>query len=1031
MNFTDLFIRRPVLATVVNLLILLIGWRSISLLNVRQYPVSNSAIVTISTIYTGASADLIQGFITTPLEKQIASADGIDYLESSSAPSASTITVHLVLNYDPNAAVAQIISKIDKVRNQLPPGAQAPTIDVQVGESTAALYLSFSSNQLDNNQITDYLTRVVQPKLAAISGVQSATILGGRTFAMRIWLKPDRLAAYGISPADVSQALASNNALAAVGATKGSLTTINLNAATDLHTADEFRRLVIKQQNGAIIRLRDIADVDLGAESYDTVVHFNGQAATFIGIYVLPTANALDVIDNVKKVLPEIVAALPAGLHVTIPYDSTQYIHDAITEVTNTLVEALVIVIVVIFLFLGSARSVVIPLVAMPLSLVGACTFMLVMGFTINLLTLLAMVLAIGLVVDDAIVVVENIHRHMEEGLPPMDAAFKGARELGGPVIAMTITLAAVYAPIGFQGGLTGTLFREFAFTLVGAVVISGIVALTLSPMMCSRLLRHNPNKHGFGEFLDATFDRLRGRYERLLHGVMQTWPVMLILPVVAMAILGPCYLMTKHELAPDEDQGIIIALSTAAADANVDQTALFGREVEKIYRRYPETGNIFQLFGAVSSSAASGSANTAIGGMVFKPWGQRKRGTMELLPQVSAQLASITGFNTIVFLRPSLPGAGGGAPVQFVVLSTDTPDRIAQVANDLVARALQSGLFFFADSNLKFDQPQVDIVIDRDKAAELNVDMQHVAADIGALFGGNYVNYFNIQGNSYKVIPQIERVGRLNPQQLQNYYVRVGNGRLAPLATFASLRSKVQPQALNHFQQLNAATITAALRPGVSLGQALDYLKSQADQMFPQGYTEDYAGQSRQYVQEGSSLIVAFAFGAVVIFLVLAAQFESFRDPLIILFGSVPMTLAGALLFLFLGVSTINIYTQVGFITLVGLISKHGILIVQFANQLQEEGRSKREAIEDAAGVRLRPILMTTAAMVLGVMPLVLATGAGAGSRFAMGIVIVTGMSVGTLFTLFVVPPAYMLIARDRAKPSAAGALQPEPGHV
>jgi len=1034
MNFTDIFIRRPVLATVVNLLILLIGWRALSLLNVRQYPVSNSAIVTVSTIYTGASADLIQGFITTPLEKQIASADGIDYIESSSTAGASTIIVHLVLNYDPNAAIAQVISKIDKVRNQLPPAALAPTIDVQVGESTAALYLGFSSDQLDNNQITDYLTRVVQPKLAAVNGVQSATILGGRTFAMRIWLKPDKLAAYDISPSQVSQVLAANNSLAAVGATKGSYISINLNAATDLHTAEEFKQLIIKQQNGAVIRLRDIADVVLGAESYDTEVRFNGEAATFIGINVLPTANALDVIDTVKKTVPEIVAALPAGLRLTIPYDSTAYIHDAIGEVTHTLVEALLIVVVVIFLFLGSVRSVIIPIVAMPLSLVGACVFMLAMGFTINLLTLLAMVLAIGLVVDDAIVVVENIHRHMEEGLPPLESALRGARELGGPVIAMTITLAAVFAPIGLQGGLTGTLFREFALTLVGAVVISGVVALTLSPMMCSRLLRHDANKKGFAHFLDGQFDFLRAGYERLLHGVMQTWPVMLIVPVVSIALLWPFYKMTKQELAPDEDQGIIIALSTGAADANVDQTRQFGGQVEKIYREFPETQNIFQLFGATSTSASSGIANTAIGGMVLKPWGERKRGTVELLPQVTAKLGGIAGFNTFAFLRPPLPGGGSGAPVQFVVLSTDTPERIAQVANSLVASAMQSGLFYYADSNLKFDQPQVDIAINRDKAAELNVNMQQVAGDIGSLLGGGYVNYFNIQGNSYKVIPQVERTDRLNPEQLRNYYVRLGNGRLVPLSTFASLKYKVQPQALNHFQQLNAATVVAVPRQGVSLGQALDFMQAEAKRSFPQGYSVDYAGQSRQFIQEGNTLIIAFAFGAVVIFLVLAAQFESFRDPLIILFGSVPMTLAGALAFLFLGASSINIYTQVGFITLVGLISKHGILIVQFANQTQDEGMGKLAAIEHAAAVRLRPILMTTAAMVLGVVPLVIATGAGAASRYAMGIVIVTGMSIGTLFTLFVVPSVYMLIARDRAKvpaPATAAAPVLKPAHA
>ena len=763
-------------------------------------------------------------------------------------------------------------------------------------------------------------------------------------------------------------------------------------------------------------------DVVLGAESYDTSVRFSGESATFMGIYVLPTANSLDVIDRVKLAVPEIAANLPAGLQITVPYDSTAYIHDAINEVMHTLVEALLIVVVVIFLFLGSFRSVVIPIVAMPLSLIGGCFLMLAMGFTINLLTLLAMVLAIGLVVDDAIVVVENIHRHMEEGMAPFDAAIRGARELGGPVIAMTITLAAVYAPIGFQGGLTGTLFREFAFTLVGSVIISGIVALTLSPMMCSRLLvAHTAGKRGFADILDAAFEKLRDRYEALLASVMQTWPVMLIIPVVSLALLWPFYTMTKQELAPDEDQGIIIALSTGAPDANVDQTAIYGAEVEKVFHSFPETRNVFQIFGAISSSAASGVANTAIGGMVFKPWSERKRDTIQLLPLVNAKLSTIAGFKTAAFLRPSLPGGGGGLPVQFVVLSTDTPQNMAQVADGLVASAMQSGLFVYADSSLKLDQPQGDLVIDRDKAAELGVNMQQVANDVGSLLGGGYVNYFNIQGNSYKVIPQVERTGRLNPSQLGDYYVRTGNGPLVPLSTFASVKFQVQPQTLNHFQQLNSATISLATRGGVSQGQALDFLRGQAASTFPQGYSVDYGGQSRQYVQEGNTLLVAFAFGAIIIFLVLAAQFESFRDPLIILLGSVPMTLAAALAFLFLGFASINIYTQVGFITLVGLISKHGILIVQFANQLRAEGYDKLGAIKHAAGVRLRPILMTTAAMVLGTVPLVIATGAGAASRYSMGIVIVTGMTVGTFFTLFVVPSMYMLVAADRKGETAA----------
>ncbi len=1017
MKFTDLFIKRPVLATVVNLLILLVGWRSIDLLNVRQYPVSNSSVVTVTTVYTGASADLIQGFITSPLEKQIASADGIDYMESSSLPSVSTITVHLKLNYDPNAALTQVTSKVNRVRNQLPADAFDPTIDVQQAQGTASMYISFFSEQMETNQITDYLTRVVQPRLAAVNGVQSAQILGGRTFAMRIWLKPDRLAAYGLSPAEVRTALARNNSLSAVGATKGSLISVNLNAATDLHTVDEFQRLVIKQQDGAQIRIQDVADVVLGAENYDSSVNFNGENATFMAINVLPNANALTVIQDVRKVIPDIEAQLPAGLHVIIPYDATAYINSAIDEVVKTLGEALAIVIVVIFLFLGSLRSVIIPLVAMPLSLVGACFVMLVLGFTINLLTLLAMVLAIGLVVDDAIVVVENIHRHIEEGLSPLAASLKGAGELAGPVVAMTITLAAVYAPIGFQEGLTGTLFREFAFALVGAVIISGIVALTLSPMMCSKLLQHDVQKRGFAHFLDVTFDKLRGRYERLLHGVMDTWPVMLVIPVVAFVLILPFWSMTKQELAPDEDQGFIITVSVGAPNANIDQIGLFGAQNVKVIQSLPETAGVFQAIGVPAG-------NGAFTGMVFKPWSERQRTSLQVLPELTAKLGSVAGLKTFAALPASLPGGGGGTPVQFVLLSTDQPERIAQVADELVQRALKSGNFYFADSDLKFDQPRTDIQIDRDKAADLGVNMQEVAADVGSLLGGGYVNYFNIQGNSYKVIPQVERVRRLNPEQLRDYYVSTGKGALVPLSTFATLKPTVQPQSLKHFQQLGAATISAVPRQGVSLGQALDYFNQQAKEVMPQGYTIDYGGQSRQYVQEGSSLIVAFAFGAIIVFLVLAAQFESFRDPLIILLGSVPMTLVGALAFLFLGAASINIYTEVGFITLVGLISKHGILIVQFANQLQREGTSKREAVQHAAGVRLRPILMTTAAMVFGVLPLVLASGAGAASRYSMGIVIATGMSVGTLFTLFVVPSVYMLIARDHANERAAAGV-------
>ncbi|QYM80220.1 efflux RND transporter permease subunit [Horticoccus luteus] len=1018
MKFTDLFIRRPVLATVVSLLILLVGLQSMLSLNVRQYPVSNSAVVTVTTVYTGASADLIRGFITTPLEKEIASADGIDYMESTSSPNASTITVHLRLNYDPNAALTQITSKVNRVRNQLPAGSEDPTIDVQVGETTASMYLSFSSDTLESNQITDYLTRVVQPKLVSVPGVQSAQVLGGRVFAMRIWLKPDRMAALGVSPSQVNQALRANNALAAVGATKGSVISVNLNAATNLHTADEFKQLVVGEHNGTIIRISDVADVVLGAESYESTVSFNGKTATFIGINVLPTANALTVIKDVRKVLPEMQQELPTGMSLTIPYDATAYINDSINEVIHTLVEALVIVVIVIFLFLGSVRSVVIPIVAMPLSLVGAFFLMLVLGFTINLLTLLAMVLAIGLVVDDAIVVVENIHRHIEEGLSPFAAALKGAQELAGPVIAMTITLAAVYAPIGFMGGLTGSLFKEFAFTLAGAVIVSGVVALTLTPMMCSKILKHDPSKRGFAHFLDTTFDKLRLRYERMLHGALDYRPVTVVFAIIVLLACIPFLKFSKSELAPDEDQGIVIAVSNAAPNANIDQTTAYAQQIIADYKTIPEKDNIFQIVGL-------GSSNSALTGLVLKPWSERKRTTMDLLPVVTNKLNSIAGLQSFAFLRPPLPGGGSGAPVQFVIKSTDDPQNVAEVARNLVGEAMKSGMFYYSDSDLKFDQPQMNLEIDRDKAADLGVNMAQLAGDVGSMLGGGYVNRFDIQGNSYRVIPQVERSQRLNPEQILDYQVGTGSGALVPLRTFATLQSTVQPQTLKRFQQLNSATISAVPRFGVSLGQALDWFKAEAGKTMPAGYQIDYAGQSRQYIQEGSALLVTFLFAVVIIFLVLAAQFESFRDPFVIML-TVPLAVSGALVFIFLGFASLNIYTEVGLITLVGLITKHGILIVQFANQLQEEGVAKREAIERACGVRLRPILMTTAAMVLGVLPLVLASGAGAASRYNMGLVIATGMTIGTLFTLLVVPTAYLLIAPNLAQTKHAAPVAP-----
>ncbi len=1007
MKFTDLFIKRPVLAMVVSLVILIAGLQSIRSLSVRQYPRSDIAVVSVSTTYVGANADLVRGFITTPLERVIASADGIDYMESSSAQGLSTITVHLKLNYDTNAALTQIQAKVAQVRNDLPPEAEAPVIDLQTADNEfAAMYIGFSSPDLDQNQITDYLTRVVQPKLSAISGVQRADILGDRTFAMRIWLKPDKMAALGISPSAVHDALAHNNYLSALGSTKGSMVSVNLVANTDLRTADEFKQLVVKNNNGVVVRLGDIADVVLGAQNYDSEVRFNGETATFMGIWVLPTANSLEVIKQVRATIPGIQAELPTGMKVGVPYDSTAYIQDAINEVLRTLTETLLIVVVVIFLFLGSMRSVLIPVVAIPISLIGAVFLMLTFGFTINLLTLLAIVLSVGLVVDDAIVMVENVERHIQLGKTPYRAAIDAARELVGPIISMTITLAAVYAPIGIQGGLTGALFREFAFTLAGAVLVSGIVALTLSPMMGSKLLRAGDTERGFAGWVNRRFERVRRLYERSLTGTLHYRPVVLTVWAIVAVLMIPFYMFSQRELAPAEDQGVVFGVIQASPNSTIDQTRLYTNQVYDVYHSFPENQSIFQIT----------SPTGGFGGMVTKPWSERKKTAQQLLLESTGPLSKIAGIRVIPLTPPPLPG-GGDFPVDFVVASPAEPQQLVAFAKQLVGKAFASGIFIYADSDLKYDQPQTEVVFDRDKLRSQGVDLSQAGQDLSTLLGGNYVNRFSIQGRSYKVIPQVKRGERLTADQLSQIYVTGSQDKLVPLSTFATLKTTTEPRDLKKFQQLNAVRIQGVVPPGVPLDQALRVLEDEAKAILPQGFTVDYAGESRQLRTEGSKFLGTFLLSGILIYLVLAAQFESFRDPFIILAGSVPLAISGALLFSFLGLTTLNIYSQVGLITLVGLVSKNGILIVEFANHLQETGKDKLAAIIEAAETRLRPILMTTAATVIGHFPLVLAKGPGAGARNSIGIMLVSGMIIGTLFTLFIVPSIYMLVAKTHTR--------------
>lgn len=1009
MKFTDIFIHKPVLATVVSLVLLVLGLRSLTNLPVLQYPRTENAVVTVSTAYYGADAELIAGFITTPLEHAISQANGIDYMVSSSNAGLSTITANLRLNVNSNAALTEITTKVNSVLNQLPPEAQNPVISVKIGETTDAMYIGFSSDVLPANSITDYLLRSVQPRLQSISGIQLAEILGGKNYALRAWLDPNKLAAYSLTASDVNAALIKNNFLSSLGNSKGTMVQVNLTASTNLHTTEEFENLIIRQQDGVAIRLKDVAKVTLGADDYESSVSFDGKKAVYVGLQIAPDANLLEVIGRVKEAFPEIQAQLPTGMNAQIVYDATKFVEGAIEGVIHTLIEALLIVILVVFVFLGSPREILIPVIAIPLSLIGTFSMMLLFGFSINLLTLLALVIGIGLVVDDAIIIVENVNRHLKDGMNATDAAILAARELASPIIAMTIVLIAVYVPVGFQGGLTGALFAEFAFTLAGAVTISAIVALTLSPMMCAKLLKaHDTNGHGWEEktvaFINRSFDKLSRTYLRTLQGSLNYLPVTVVFALIILVSSYFLYQSAKSELAPQEDQGIILAFSTTPPNATLEQRLMYAQQVFDKFQKYPETDHIFQL----------DMPGQAIAGMVLKPWAERQRTSNLIQPLVQEDMNGIAGSRVAVFQLPSLPGSSG-MPIQFVINSTESLTQMLATSEQFIQAAQKSGMFMFLVSDLKVDQPQTQVVIDRNKTALLGLTMQDVGASLSALLGGNYVNYFSIDGRSYRVIPQIQQLFRLNSDQLLNYQIRTANGSSIALSSIATLESKTVPQSLHHFQQLNSATISGVPLPGVALGDAMNSLKKIADETLPVGYSVDYAGQSRQLMQESHAFAFTFLFALIIIFLALAAQFESFRDPFIILV-SVPMSITGALIFVALGIgeSTLNIYTEVGFVTLMGLISKHGILIVEFANHSQLAGKSKREAIEIAASTRLRPVLMTTAAMVLGVLPLITATGAGAAARFNMGLVIATGLGIGTLFTLFVVPAVYLLLGQN-----------------
>ena len=1024
MHFTDIFVKRPVLATVISLLILLAGVQSVLKLPIRQFPEVSDTKIEISTFYPGANADQIKGFITTPLQQAVASTEGVDIIQSSSTQNVSTITLKLRLDADADRALADVLSKVNEVKGVLPDEANDPVVKRTTGAGFALMYISFKSNQMSSPQISDYLDRVVKPKLQAINGVAAADILGGSTFAMRVWLDPDRMASLGITPLDVRTALAANNFTTAAGEVKADFTQKNINAQTSLESPEQFEQLVVATRGDTVIRLGQIAKVELGPENNSFSAAFDGLKAVFMGIQTTPDANPLTVIKNVREAMPEIQRLLPTSLEANIAYDATEFINASIMEVGKTLAEAGLIVIIVIFLFLGSVRSTVIPVVTIPLSLIGVALVLVALGYSINLLTLLALVLAIGLVVDDAIVVVENIHRHIEDGMKPFDAAIQGAREIMGPVIAMTITLAAVYTPIGFTSGLTGALFREFAFTLAGAVIVSGIIALTLSPMMTSKMLKSHDQESWFGRLVERIFGALQRFYRRRLDGTIKQRAVFAWVAILTVVLSGILYNAINRQLAPPEDQGVLFAFVNAPEHTNLDYLTTYTDNLTDTFMAVPEKQNLFAINGFPTSHGA-------FMGLILKPWGERTRSDLSVMGELQGKFTAVSGVNIFATAPSAIPVGAGEMPVEFVLTYPGDYTRLAEVLDELKAEATKSGLFIFTNADLRFQTPQVELKVDKDRANKLGVTMQDIGSTLATLLGGNNVNRFTVQGRSYQVIPQVPRTERSTVDQILKFHVRAADGSMVPLSSFVSVSQSVQPNGLATFQQLNSAMLQGVPFPGHTIGEGIAFLQQKADEIMPQGMAYDFKGESRQFIQEGNTLAITFAIALLLIYLVLAAQFESFRDPFIILIG-LPATVFGALFVLFilgevngamqnnppvnLGSGTINIYTQIGLVTLIGLIAKHGILMVEFANKLQEtKGYDKHLAIKEAAAIRLRPILMTTAAMVIGVVPLLLANGAGAHSRFDIGIVIAAGMTIGTMFTLFITPAIYSYVARDR----------------
>jgi multidrug efflux pump len=1002
---TDVFIRHPVLAIVVNLVIVLVGWRAMTSLPVQQYPQIESSSVQITTVYYGASAETVRGFLTTPIERAVSSIGGVDYVESTSRAGVSTVTVRLKLNHSSTAALAEVTARLQQVRSELPAEAEPPVVDVQRADRPyASFYLSFTSTERDIPAITDWLSRTLQPQLATLQGVQRVSVEGGQSIAMRVWIDPDRLAALNLAPGDVHAALRRNNYLAAVGQTKGDLVQVNLLANTDLRSVEEFENLIVRDRGGAVVRLSDVARVELGAEEASAVAKYNDREAVYLGVYPLIGVNEIDVAKRLEAEMERIRATLPPDIDMQLAYDATVFMQDALKEISKTLIETMLIVGFIVFLFMGSVRTALIPLVAMPISLIGAVVVMSAFGFSLNLLTILAIVLAVGLVVDDAIVVVENIERHVRLGKTRIVAALEGARELVGPIIAMTITLATVYTPIAFQGGLTGSLFLEFAITLAAAVVVSGFVAITLSPVMSSRFVHPHGEEGRLTRFVNGIFDRVRDRYATLLDGALGMRWTVVGTALLLMLAAWPLSMFSQRELAPVEDQSHISMFMEAAPDASLTAANRSTLEVVDRINAFPEARFMWSL------TLPWGG----FGGMVTEDWHERSRSTSEMYGEVYGAVSQVPGLRVFPRLDPPLP-TPGNYDVELVLQSDVPPEQMLETVGAVVGAGWQSGKFMYVDTDLKIDLPETRVVIDREKVADLGLDLAGVGQELGTLLGGGYVNRFNYFDRSYKVIPQIGDENRTTAAPLLDLKIRTPDGGMVPVSAFTSLESSTAPRVLNRFQQRNAVRVFAGVNPGVTKEEGLRVLEEAALAAAGPGVVLDHAGESRQIRREGRALTMTLLFAVVLIYLVLAAQFQSFRDPLIVLLGSVPLAISGALVFSFLGFTTINIYSQVGLITLVGLIAKNGILIVQFANTLQERGLAKMDALREASITRFRPVLMTSVATVFGHLPLVFVSGPGSEARNSIGTVLVAGMIIGSVFTLFVVPVFYSLIAAER----------------